>query len=68
MILSAKIGSSQRREYVNHINGNTLDNTLDNFEKLSLINKNVKHAVENGIMCKVKNGINPEVLKKRTFC
>lgn len=51
MILSAKIGRPLKEgEYVNHINGNTLDNTFDNLEIVTH-QQNVKHAVENGLYC-----------------
>lgn len=51
LILSAKIGRELLSdEYVNHKDGNTTNNSIDNLELVSHI-ENVQHAVENNLYC-----------------
>ena len=51
IILSAKIGRQLlSSEFVNHINGNTKDNSFNNLEVVSH-QENIEHAVANKLYC-----------------
>lgn len=51
VVASAKIGRPLLEgEFVNHINGNTIDNSMDNLEVVSH-KENVMHAVANNLYC-----------------
>ena len=51
LMMAAKLNRMLKpTEQVNHINGNTQDNSLNNLEVVSH-KDNVKHAVDNGLYC-----------------